>query len=213
MRRFKNVLANILATLALALATSQVALYAWCKYQPGPVCRQEGLYWLVAVSTVLVVLGSFLLAQYQKTFQYFQPRRRAVPKPPGILNQTFKSFLWVDEEQDSEDDSKGWWVEFEDGVGVLVPRKEFYAWLLKVAAEQSRLENMQLARNKSALSMRANPGLSRRKWHAYVHLLNQAGVTYRVNSNIVALRAEYLWDVWSIVKLVEGKYVYVEVNG
>lgn len=211
MRKTTVLLVNILGTIVLAIAVSQVGLYSWCYYQEySGLCRQEGIYWGVAVISVLVVLVSFLLPQWSKTGSYFTPRKRPIPKSPGFLDQTFQTVLTLEKQEPGAD--VGWWVEFEDGIDVLVARKDFYGWLVTIANAQLSLLDKGQVCSKSALSQRANSGLSRRKWRAYIHLLKLAKACEQVNYNILALKDDYLLDQWAVIKELEGKLNYVEVK-
>lgn len=210
-----RVLVNILATVMLTIATSWTGLYAYCAYNSNAhFCRQDSKYIIVGASAVFIVLGSFLIQQYNKVNQlHFQIKKKPDPMPAVVKSQRSINFnsivklMWdgntttIDTADSLVD--YGWNVGLDNGDYLPVSQRKFFHWLTQVVRDQIDLKLNGELSLRSPLSQRRHAYLGRTRWRVYRMLLAEVNALEKLNSNIVVLKDEALDDPWRVIKAIE----------
>lgn len=196
-------LINVLLTLVLSLIVVWLGLWAVCHNPSFAFCKAGADNYIYAIPiTWGVVLGSFFLAQYNKTFAHFKKRTKSEVLP--VFGHWFESVteavdtLWhfdpdntivYSKELDTREipTHTGWVVEYSSGYKSFVDADKFHNWLIRKAIEQEEWEKDGRILVSSPISQRQS-GLTKRKWEIYRQLLIDAKAVTQINGNIVVLK-------------------------
>lgn len=209
---------NTSITLTFGAVTAWLGMYSLCTYDGRLlVCQRSGAYWIAAGAVCAVIMLLLMYRQYEKTQSLITRKRTANPivqaaRQSSLGNTVDMIFRRYDMDNHTVKEITlpnledfGWVMEFKHGDPVIVSQREFYYWLLDMAKLQHQLDIDGKRSVVSPLSEYSNPGIGRKRLHAYKALLEEVYAVEYLNQNVKRIKTNYLIDPWTnIVKVVEA---------